>query len=197
MEKMHILSEDEISLLKSIVGRRLESYRLNDTDDTSFEIFVLRFSETDIEFAVNEPDEPDEVFGDISSVKIIARPERDSWSRVGSVEPENGIPEGCFMDYAVGMTITGVSVIVESLRIADNACEYVRGFVLNLLGCTLVFDKGPYCWEAIWRVGHQPLSASPLPSAKFDPTEDAGMISATRIERIAYAPCGHNGTMCG
>src|SRR5574344_120628 len=47
-------SSQVCSTLKAIVGKRLDSYRLNSTDNSSFEIFVLRFPETDIEVATKE-----------------------------------------------------------------------------------------------------------------------------------------------
>lgn len=184
MKKKYVFSADEMCALKSLVGRGLESYRLNETDDTSFEIFVLRLSDTDFEIATNDATELNDVFGDVVTVAVSERPKRDSWSRVGKSEPDNGIPEGGFKDYPVHKLITGVSTIIETVRSNEEECEFVRGIVLDLDGLSLVFDKGAYAWESIWRVCHDPISASSLPSAEFDSIEEPGMSSITRIERI-------------
>jgi len=178
------LGAKEIQTLKSLVGKRLESYRLNDTDGSSFEIFVMRFPDTDIEVATKEIVGLDERFDETNAVEIVGRPERDSWSRVGKSEPDNGIPEGQFLDYAVGKVITGISVATETFANGDASIDFVRGLVIDIGDESIVFDKGSLHWECIWKVRRCESSAVSFPKAEFDPVEEAGLSAETRIERI-------------
>jgi len=70
----------ELATLKSLVGKRLESYRLNDTDNRSFESFVLRFPETDIELGTKEIVGTGDWFEETNTVEVQERPARNSWS---------------------------------------------------------------------------------------------------------------------
>lgn len=174
----------ERSVLKDLIGRRLDSYRLNNTDNSSFEIFVLRFPETDVEVATKEIVGIGEWFDETNTVEIADRPNRDSWSRLGRSEPDNGIPAGEFLDYAVGKVVTGVSVISEIFKHAEDSIEFVRGLVIHFGKESIVFDKGALSWECIWSVrtsAEDPIAVSP---AEFDPAEESELSSMTTITRM-------------
>lgn len=148
-------SSQEQAVLRSLVGKRLDSYRLNSTDNSSFEIFVLRFPEMDIEVATKEIVGIDEWFDETNTVEISNRPNRDSWSRLGKSEPDNGIPAGGFLDYVVSKVVRGISVAVNTMSWSDEdpgSGDYIRGIVLHFDDEDIVFDKGPYNWECFWHV---------------------------------------------
>lgn len=177
-------SSQVCSTLKAIVGKRLDSYRLNSTDNSSFEIFVLRFPETDIEVATKEIVGIDEWFDETNTVEIADRPNRDSWSRLGKSEPDNGIPAGGFLDYPVGKVITGVSVISETFKHAEDSIEFVRGLIIHLGNESIVFDKGSHNWEYIWSVQVTANSSIVVSPAEFDSVEEPGLSSATTVTRL-------------
>jgi len=185
MVKAYTLSREEKVTLSAIVGKRLLSYRLNDIDSSSFEIFVLRFPDADLEIATVEIDDAADQFADTNTTNVILRPDRDSWSRVGETKPYNGIPSGQFKDYPVGAEATGVSVIVEKLSHGDADCEFTRGIIIEIGNESIVFDKGAYNWGNIWNVRRSPSSGISLPKAEFDPVEERDTSSVTCIERIA------------
>lgn len=177
-------SQQERSVLKDLVGSRLDSYRLNNTDNSSFEIFVLRFPESDVEVATKEIVGIDEWFNETNTVEIADRPNRDSWSRLGKSEPDNGIPAGGFLDYPVGEMVTGVSVISETFTHAEDSVEFVRGLVIHFGKESIIFDKGALNWECIWSVrtsAEDPIAVSP---AEFDPIEESELNSRTTITRL-------------
>lgn len=177
-------SPQKQSVLKALIGKRLDSYRLNSTDNSSFEIFVLRFPETDVEVATKEIVGIDEWFDETNTVEISNRPNRDSWSRLGKSEPDNGIPAGGFLDYAVGKVVTGISVISETFKRAEDSIEFVRGLVIHFGKESIIFDKGALNWECIWSVrtsAGAPIVVSP---AEFDPIEESELSSKTTITRL-------------
>ena len=177
-------SQQERSVLKDLVGRRLDSYRLNNTDNSSFEIFVLRFRESDVEVATKEIVGIDEWFNETNTVEIADRPNRDSWSRLGKSEPDNGIPAGGFLDYSVGEIVTGVSVISETFTHAEDSVEFVRGLVIHFGKESIIFDKGALNWECIWSVRTSAEGPIAVPPAEFDPIEESELNSRTTITRL-------------
>ena len=172
-------SSQVCSTLKAIVGKRLDSYRLNSTDNSSFEIFVLRFEESDVELATKEGVGIGDWFDETNIVEVADRPKRDSWSRLGKTEPDNGIPAGGFLDYPVGKVITGVSVISETFKHAEDSIEFVRGLIIHLGNESIVFDKGSHNWEYIWSVQVTANSSIVVSPAEFDSVEEPGLSSAT------------------
>lgn len=177
-------SPQELSVIKDLVGRRLDSYRLNNTDNSSFEVFVLRFPETDVEVATKEIVGIDEWFDETNTVEIADCPNRDSWSRLGKSEPDNGIPAGGFLDYVVGKVITGISVISETFKHAEDSIEFVRGLVIHFGKESIVFDKGALNWEYIWSVRTSAEDPIAVSSAEFDPIEESELSSMTTITRL-------------
>ena len=175
----------ELSVLSSLIGKRLEAYRLNDTDNSSFEIFVLRFSDKDVEFVTKEIVGLNEWFDETNTVEVNERPERDSWSRVGKTEPDNGIPAGEFMDYRVGKIVAGISIISETFSNDEDSIEFMRGIIINLGNESILFDKGALNWENIWRVSKVTELPIKVPSAEFDPIEELGLRSVTTITPIS------------
>ena len=184
MKHDYKFSPQEQSVLKALVGKRLDSYRLNSTDNSSFEIFVLRFPETDIEVATKEIVGIDEWFDETNTVEVSNRPNRDSWSRLGKSEPDNGIPAGGFLDYAVGKVVTGISVISETFKHAEDSIEFVRGLVIHFGKESIVFDKGALNWEYIWSVRTSAEDPIAVSSAEFDPIEESELSSMTTITRL-------------
>lgn len=184
MKHDYNLKSEERDALASLKGKRLLSYRLNETDNTSFEIFVLRLEDEDIEIATREVTETGDWFDETNVVEVRRRPSRDSWSRLGESNPPNGIPAGGFKDYLIDQTVTDVSVAVDTLSSGQETGEYVRGIVIELGTYALVFDKGESNWGEIWRVRECPLDAIDFATATFDPTEEPGLRATTRIERI-------------
>ena len=184
MKHDYKFSPQEQSVLKALVGKRLDSYRLNSTDNSSFEIFVLRFPETDIEVATKEIVGIDEWFDETNTVEVSNRPNRDSWSRLGKSEPDNGIPAGGFLDYAVGKVVTGISVISETFKHAEDSIEFVRGLVIHFGKESIVFDKGALNWEYIWSVRMSAEDPIAVPPAEFDPIEEPELSSKTTVARL-------------
>ncbi len=178
------LTPDETETLRAMRGKRLVSYRLNDTDNTSFEIFVLRLEDVDIEIATREIAGTGDWFDETNVVEVRRRPNRDSWSRVGESYPPDGIAPGGFMDYRVDEVVTGVSVAVDSFSCGQETGEYVRGIVIETKTRALVFDKGAQNWGEIWRVRECPLGMTSFATAEFDPEELPDLGAKTRIERI-------------
>lgn len=185
MKHDYNLKFEDREALRSLLGKRLVSYRLNETDGTSFEVFVLRLEAEDIEVGTREIVGMDDWFDETNTVEVRRRPNRDSWSRLGESAPPNGIPAGGFMDYAVGEIVTGVSVAVDGFSDGAEMGEYVRGLVLELGARALVFDKGPQNWADIWHVRKCPASEVSFSVAAFDPMEEPNLRSETRLERIA------------
>lgn len=184
MKHDYSLTAEEKDALRAMIGKRLVSYRLNETDNTSFEIFVLRFEDEDVEVATREVAGTGDWFDETNVVEVRRRPERDSWSRLGESEPPNGIPPGGFMDYPVGEVVTGVSVAVDSLASGQEAGEYVRGIAVETGTRAFVFDKGGENWGDVWRVRECPSGEVSFDTAAFDQDEDSGLRAETRIERI-------------
>ena len=185
MKHDYNLKPEERDALAALKGKRLKSYRLNEADNTSFEIFVLRLEGEDVEIATREVAGTGDWFDETNVVEVRRRHDRDSWSRLGESNPPNGIPVGGFKDYSVGETVTGVSVAVDTLSFGQEAGEYVRGIVIDLGTRALVFDKGETNWGEIWRVRECPRGAEDFATATFDPNEELGLRATTRIERIA------------
>ncbi len=184
MKHNYNLTLDEIETLRAMCGKRLVSYRLNDTDNTSFEIFVLRLEDVDIEIATKEIVGTGDWFDETNVVEVQRRPNRDSWSRIGESYPPNGIAPGMFMDYPVDEVVTGVSVAVDTLSHDQEVGEYVRGVIIETKTRALVFDKGELSWQEIWRVRECPLGMASFAAAEFDPEEQPGFGAKTRIERV-------------
>ncbi len=185
MKHDYNLKSEERDALRSLKGKRLVSYRLNETDNTSFEVFGLRFEDEDVEVATREVAGTDDWFDETNIVEVRRRPDRDSWSRLGESNPPNGIPAGGFKDYPVGEVVTGVSVAVDTFLFGQEAGEYVRGIAIELGAHALVFDKGEANWGEIWRVRDCPSGTVDFVTATFDPDEESGLRATTRIERIA------------
>ena len=184
MKHDYNLKPEERDALASLKGKRLVSYRLNETDNTSFEVFVLRLEDEDIEVATREVAGTGDWFDETNAVEVRRCPNRDSWSRLGESNPPNGIPVGGFKDYPVGETVTGVSVAVDTLASGKEVGEYVRGVVIELGEHALVFDKGEMNWGEIWRVRECPSDAVVFATATFDPDDEPDLRAMTRIERI-------------
>ena len=178
------LTPDETETLRAMRGKRLVSYRLNDTDNTSFEIFVLRLEDVDIEVATKEIAGTGDWFDETNVVEVRRRPNRDSWSRIGESYPPNGIAPGTFMDYQVDEVITGVSVAVDTFARNREVGEYVRGIVIETKTRSFVFDKGELNWQEIWCVRECPLGMVDFATAEFDSEEQPGFRAKPRIERI-------------
>lgn len=185
MKYCYSLKAEEREALRSLRGKRLVSYRLNDTDNTSFEVFVLRLEDEDLEVATKEIAGTGDWFDETNVVEIVPRPNRDSWSRLGESTPPNGIPPGGFLDYPVARDIKGVSIAVDTFSSGEEAGVYVRGLVLDFGTHSLVFDKGAQNWGNIWHVCECPTTAVRFSTAAFDEREDPGLRSETKIERIA------------
>lgn len=183
MKHDYNLKSSDREALRSLVGKRLVSYRLNMTDNVSYEVFVFRLEDEDVEVRTHEIVGTDDFFNETNTIEVLHRPNRDSWSGLGASDPADGIGEGQFKDYDVGRVIQSVSVVVEKFGGPAGDGEFVRGIVLGFGEDSLVFDKGSPNWSDIWRVTAQASSKIAFDVEDFSPNDEPYSVSV-RVERI-------------
>lgn len=183
MKHDYNLKPSDRETLRSLVGKQLVSYRLNMADDVSYEVFVLRLEDEDVEVRTHEIVGTDDFFNETNTIEVLHRPNRDSWSGLGASDPLEGIGEGQFKDYAVGKVIQSVSVVIEKFGCPEGDGEFVRGIVLEFGEDSLVFDKGCPNWSDIWRVTAQASAPGVFSVEDFSPNDEPYSVSV-RIERI-------------
>lgn len=162
---------DEIrNSLAPAIGRELVSFLLTDDDTvrySSFQTFILRFSDEDIEFSLHES-ENDGGIEETTALKVVHHPDRDTQSPCGKWEmrrDEDGnatkIARPPFYEFAVGRPIDAITVVTETTThnveemASGNSVDsitYARALVLHLGDEKLVFDKGTMPWSVNWSV---------------------------------------------
>ena len=203
---------ETLELLRIMSGKKLVSYLLTDNVDVrphSFETFVLRFEDEDVEVTTKEVVGIAPWFDETNTVEVFRRPNRDTRSPVGkwvmcrqedgSVKREKREP---FYEFPVGRIVDGVSVATAKLFYDANASEYggesgsgeyVRAVVLHFGDDALVFDKGAQNWSDIWDVSWRkagdisfPIDDSPEEYPEINTTIRVEKLSAGAGKEVAH-----------
>ena len=194
---------ETLELLRIMSGKKLVSYLLTDNVDVrphSFETFVLRFEDEDVEVTTKEVVGIAPWFDETNTVEVFRRPNRDTRSPVGkwvmcrqedgSVKREKREP---FYESPVGRIVDGVSVATAKLFYDANASEYggesgsgeyVRAVVLHFGDDALVFDKGAQNWSDIWDVSWRKAGDISFPIDDC-PEEYPEINTTIRVEKLS------------
>ena len=194
---------ETLELLRIMSGKKLVSYLLTDNVDVrphSFETFVLRFEDEDVEVTTKEVVGIAPWFDETNTVEVFRRPNRDTRSPVGkwvmcrqedgSVKREKREP---FYESPVGRIVDGVSVATAKLFYDANASEYggesgsgeyVRAVVLHFGDDALVFDKGAQNWSDIWDVSWRKAGDISFP-IDDSPEEYPEINTTIRVEKLS------------
>lgn len=192
-----------LGIVKELPGRTLDAFlttdEKRDTCHHSFETFVLRFAEEDIEFTTREVLDAD-WFTETNTVDVFHRPNRDSWfpygKRMGIRQPDGRVKwvkrERKFEVFPVGRKIDAVSV-VTAIQTRDaskskfggesGSGEYVRAIVLHLGDDALVFDKGDAAWSELWDVTWRKTGELDFP-VENAPADTPEFSTTVRIDRF-------------
>ena len=194
---------ETLEFLRVMAGKKLVSYLLTDNVEVrphSFETFVLRFEDEDVEVTTKEVVGIAPWFDETNTVEVFRRPNRDTRSPVGkwvmcrqedgSVKREKREP---FYEFPVGRIVDGVSVATAKLSYDANASEYggesgsgeyVRAVVLHFGDDALVFDKGAQNWSDIWDVSWRKAGDISFPIDDC-PEEYPEINTTIRVEKLS------------
>lgn len=193
---------DMLGIVKALPGRILGAVLTTDECEEkwhrSFETFVLRFAEEDIEFTTKEVLDSD-WFTETNTVEVFPRPNRDSWfpygERMGIRQRDGRVKwvkrDRKFVEFPIGRKIDAVSVVTATLHFDASKCnygkesgsgDYVRAIVLHFGDDAIVFDKGGTDWSVIWDVKRCKSSELEFPT-EDDPKEYPECMTTLRIDR--------------
>lgn len=196
-------NDEMLGIVKSLPSRTLGAFLSTDEKGAkwlhSFETFVLRFMDEDIEFTTREILDSD-WFTETNTVDVFHRPNRDSWfpygKRMGVRQPDGRVKwvkrERKFEEFPVGRKIDAVSVVTATLaRDASKSqfggesgtCDYVRAIVLHFGDDALVFDKGGVAWSELWDISWRKSSGLDFP-VEDDPKENPEYTTTIRIDKF-------------
>lgn len=159
----NLLSHHSLDLLKTVKGKRLEGYFVDDCHgESSFEDVILRFPESDLRVTIKERDNPTEINADISEMSVEPCTREFTEGQVGVRELPDGCTEKLFrLAFPVGKIVKKIILMTD----IDNepmcfdggrevALEDTCGIAFVMEGKTLVLDKDA-SFTDIWRVSLQ------------------------------------------
>lgn len=196
-------NDEMLGIVKTLPGRKLDAFLTTDEQEEygldSFETFVLRFAEEDIEFTTKELVGVD-WFNETNTVEVFHRPNRDSWfpygKRMGVRQPDGRVKwvkrDRKFFEFSVARRIDAVSVVTATLvRDASKSAfggesgtgDYVRAIVLHFGDDSLVFDKGTPAWSELWVIDWRKSSKLDFP-VENDPVNEPEYTTTLRMEHF-------------
>lgn len=187
MNYQYDLSTEERNLLSGCVGKELSAFLLTDDDNAqSFEMFVLRFKDADVEVRTKEIVHVSPWFEETNTVEVVHRPDRNSSSPLAEELANGKLKPIPLKEVSVGKIVRGISVAVNTMSWSDEdtgSGSYVRGIVLHFDDEDVVFDKGALNWEYFWHATRCPAATYEF-KVEDDP-ETPEVMTTVRAEKIA------------